>query len=53
MLLAAENQNDDFNVKVNMIPVKMIQNWKAVTLRRSIQKHSIETDKRNESLLLE
>lgn len=50
---AVENQNDDFNIKMNMIAVKMIGKWKAVTLRRSIQKHSIEADKRSESFLLE
>lgn len=31
-------QNDDFDIKLDMIPVKMIRKWKAVTLKRSIQK---------------
>lgn len=33
-----ECQNDDFNIKMNMIPMKMIRKYKAVTLKRSIQK---------------
>lgn len=48
-----ENQNDDFNIKMNVIPVKMVWKWNAATFRRLIQKHSIETDKRSESFLLE
>lgn len=50
---AVEYQNDDFNLKMNMIPMKAIWKWKALTLERSIQKHSIEADKRSESSLLE
>lgn len=48
-----EYQNDVFNIKMNMIHMKMIRKWKAVTLKRSIQKNSIEADKRSESSLLE
>lgn len=50
---AVENQNDDFNIKMNVIPVKMVWMWNAVTLRRLMQKHLIEADKRSESFLLE
>lgn len=42
---AMEYENYDFDIKPNMIPVKMIRKWKAVTLKRSIQKNSIEVDK--------
>ena len=44
---AMEYQNDDFNIKTNMIPMKMIRKWKAVTSKRSIQKNSIEAEKRS------
>lgn len=48
-----EYLNDDFNIKMNMIHMKIIRKWEAVTLKRSVQKNSIEADKRSESFLLE
>jgi len=45
--------NDIFDTKMNMIHTKMIRKWKVVTLERSIQKNSIEADRRSETSLLE
>lgn len=51
---AMKYQNDDLDIKLDMIPVKMIRKWKAVTLKRSIKKkNSIEVDKGCLNSLLE